>query len=87
MWQSPGEQLRTNCFYLRKEKLNRRMINYLNAYGIPNAGDNIVMNLIYMQMLVDDFYSYEGMREFNDIILEYHNLQDIGRRVLSLRKS
>ena len=87
MKQSPAERIRANCFNRRKEQLNSRVRKFLSAYGLPNYGDNLVMNMVIMQLQIDDFYCEEGKIAYKEILRDYWDLQSISDRVLRLRKS
>lgn len=86
MEQSPAERIRASCFNSRKEQLNNRVVNFLAAYGLPNYGDDLVMNIVLIQLRVDNFYCEEGKIAYKEILKDYWELENISRRILRLRK-
>ena len=86
MGQGFSISIRSRCYESRKEQLNKRMIRFLNAYGIKDYGDDIMMNNVLLQMRIEEFHSDYAYNEFLSIARDFHELQRIGARVIRLAR-
>lgn len=84
---SLAERIKTVDFLDKRHLLNNRICSFLNAYGLRSYGDDLAMNLVISQLYIDEFYTPEGKAEYNDIVLKFWELSDIGYDILRLKNN
>lgn len=83
-------QLRINWFKNQRKLLNNRIVRFLNAYGIKDYKDDLVMNYVLFQMHICEFYTAESYREYVSIAKDFEELKTVGgklNRLLTLSKT